>query len=105
MIMTKHPPKYLLFVKILNEEFIENENLTLEENNNKRKKLYLEKKKAREKIYDFTVSVGLYDLNKIESIKWKNEEIEIIKCNYSIEKGFEKIKNIKQKEEKFDNFS
>ena len=92
-------------IKILNEEFIENENLTLEENNNERKKLYLEKKKAREKIYDFTVSVGLYDLNKIDSIKWKNEEIEIIKCNYSIEKGFEKIKNIKQKEEKFDNFS
>ena len=92
-------------IKILNEEFIENENLTLEENNNKRKKLYLEKKKAREKIYNFTVSVGLYDLNKIDSIKWKNEEIEIIKCNYSIEKGFEKIKNIKQKEENFDNFS
>ena len=34
-------------IKILNEEFIENENLTLEENNNERKKLYLEKKKAQ----------------------------------------------------------
>jgi CRISPR-associated endonuclease/helicase Cas3 len=87
---------------ILNKEFEKNADLSNEENNSKREKLILKKLKARDHIYNYSVSVGYYDLNKVNKIGWNNEEIDIVKCNYSKERGFERIKPVK--EEAFDNF-
>ena len=61
----------------MNEEFEKNPNLSDEENKENREKFYLKKVKARNNIFDFTVSVGLYDLNRVDKIIWKNGEIEI----------------------------
>lgn len=91
-------------ISILNEEFEKNPNLSDIENNKKREEFYLKKVKARNNIYDFTVSVGLYDLYKVGLVEWKNESIEITECNYSFERGFERIRAEKHKEETYDNF-
>lgn len=89
---------------ILNEEFEKNPNLSDEENKQNREKFYLKKVKARNNIFDFTVSVGLYDLNPVGKITWKNGEIEITECNYSKKRGFERIRAEKNKEETYDNY-
>ena len=60
--------------------------------------------KARNNIFDFTVSVGLYDLNRVDKIIWKNGEIEITECNYSKDRGFQRIRAEKNKEETYDNY-
>ena len=89
---------------ILNEEFEKNPNLSDEENKENREKFYLKKVKARNNIFDFTVSVGLFDLNPVGKITWKNGEIEMTECNYSKERGFERIRAEKHKEETYDNY-
>ena len=89
---------------ILNEEFEKNPNLSDEENKENREKFYLKKVKARNNIFDFTVSVGLYDLNRVDKIIWKNGEIEITECNYSKDRGFQRIRAEKNKEETYDNY-
>jgi len=91
-------------VKVLNEEFEKNPNLSDVENNKIRSDFYLKKVKARNNIFDFTVSVGLYDLHKVGIVEWKNESIEITECNYSKDRGFERIRAEKNKEETYDNY-
>ncbi len=88
---------------ILNEEFKKKTDLSKLEKDRLREELILKKLKARNKIYNYTVSVGFYDLNEVNKITLNHEEIKIIECNYSKERGFERIKPEKQ-EECFDNF-
>ena len=95
--------EYLEILRLA-EEFEKNPNLSDEENKENREKFYLKKVKARNNIFDFTVSVGLFDLNPVGKITWKNGEIEMTECNYSKERGFERIRAEKHKEETYDNY-
>ncbi|MGL6130944.1 MAG: hypothetical protein ACRCZ9_04925, partial [Fusobacteriaceae bacterium] len=64
----------------------------------------IQKAKAQHELEQFTISVGIYDLNRTgESINLGFNKIEIINCEYSYEEGFKRIKNNKR-EEWTDNF-
>ena len=91
-------------LEVLKKKYINNDKISVEENNKRREALKLEKVRAREAVYDLTVSVGIYDRNKISSIKFGNEEIEITDCKYDFERGFERIKVEKKTVETYDNF-
>jgi len=88
--------------KICNKIFEKDETLTDEENKKRREEFILEQKEAREEIYSYTLSVRLYDLNKTGKVVSDGfEEIPVIECNYSVERGFERIKEEGQKEDNF----
>lgn len=88
---------------ILKEEFKKNMDLSSKENEKFKEKFILRKQKARNNICDFTISVGIYDKYEIGSIMLNWEEIKIVRCYYSRERGFERIIP-ERKEEYFDNF-
>ena len=93
-------------LKVLKEEFVKDEKLSKEENNKRKDELKLKKIKIREELFNFTVSVGIYDLNVVKEIEWGYEKLKIVKCKYCKKRGFERIpmeKN-KIKEEVYDNF-
>ncbi|MDA3884078.1 MAG: CRISPR-associated helicase Cas3' [Candidatus Delongbacteria bacterium] len=90
--------------EIIKEVFYWVESLSSNENKRNKDKLKVRKAKAREEILSFTVSVGIYDLNKTgNNVDIGFEKIDIINCDYSYEKGFIRIKKEKQVEV-FDNF-
>lgn len=92
-------------IKVIKKKFTYDDKLSKEENDKNKEKLQLAKVKARQNIYELTVSVGTYDLNKTgTSIKLGNEEIHVVKCKYDNKRGFERIK-IEKKEDSFDRFS
>ncbi|WP_320047446.1 CRISPR-associated helicase Cas3' [uncultured Ilyobacter sp.] len=91
-------------LEILRKRYLDDPKINKEENIKKREALKLEKIRARDNIYGLTVSVGIYDRNKIDSIKFGDEEIEITKCKYDFERGFERIKVENKKDEAYDNF-
>ncbi len=94
-------------LEILKMEFIYDETKSKKENLDTKDKLYLDKIKAKERIYDYTVSVGIYDLNEsTTSINIGYEKIIINKCSYSFEKGFEREKKEYNEtaENTYDNF-
>lgn len=69
----------------------------------------LKKARAQHELEEFTVSVGIYDLNKTgESVNLGFNKIEIINCEYTSEEGFKRIKKEakedKKQEEWTDNF-
>jgi len=78
--------------------------LSKEENAEIKAKSKIAKAKARQAIYNYTVSVGLYDFNKSsKTLDLDFEKIPVVKCDYSFEKGFIRLK-IEKQEEVFDNF-
>jgi CRISPR-associated endonuclease/helicase Cas3 len=83
--------------EIIKEVFYWVESLSSNENKRNKDKLKVRKAKAREEILSFTVSVGIYDLNKTgNNVDIGFEKIDIINCDYSYEKGFIRIKKEKQ---------
>ncbi len=90
---------------ILMEKHINDSNKTIEENKNIKEKLKIKKIKAREKIKGYTVGVGIYDVNKTgNTLDLGYEKIEVVKCKYSEEFGFERIKLESKQDDSFDNF-
>lgn len=68
-------------------------------------KLKLDKLRAKKEIYNYTVPVGAYDLNKVDKIDLGHGEIiDIVRCEYDDKRGFKRVLQEKQVE-KFDNFS
>ena len=89
---------------ILEKEFLKKQKLNNQEKE-ENKKLRIAKAKAKDEIYNFTVSVYNYELNKTgEFINFGYEKIEIVRCNYSADKGFERVKKTKTEEDNFDAF-
>ena len=66
---------------------------------------YLEKVKAREALSSFSVAVGMYDLSKSDKQRAMKEEFIVARCNYSLERGFERdVVEEKEQGEVFDMF-
>lgn len=61
-----------------------------EENEKFKEELELTKVKARDFINGFTISVGIYDLNKQAKYNVLNNEFPYIKCKYDEKRGFER---------------
>jgi CRISPR-associated endonuclease/helicase Cas3 len=87
--------------QIANEDFAYDKEQNYEQNNKIRNDLFLRRIKAREKINEYTVSVGIYDLSRYERHNVIKEEICIIKCKYDSNMGFERTDTA---EEIFDRF-
>lgn len=88
-------------------EKIEKGSLSFEEYNKLKNENRLKKARAQHELEQFTVSVGIYDLNKTgESIDLGFNKFQIVNCEYSSEEGFVRVKREKfEKEEWTDNFN
>ncbi len=88
---------------LLKEKYIFDKSLNKEENKLLRDKFFVNQQKIRNEIEKYTVSVGIYDLNKTgEYINTGYENIPIVNCEYDEDIGFIRVKN--EKKDNTDNF-
>lgn len=100
----KHKEKILELEKSLKEKYKYNSSLSKEENNKLRNNFIIKSQKLKNELEQYTVSVGIYDLNKTGiSIDTAYENIPVINCEYDENIGFIR-KKIEKSKEKFDAF-
>ncbi len=92
---------------LLKEKYTYNKSLSRDENKRLKDKFFLNQQKLRDEIEKYTVSVGIYDLNKTgKTINTGFEIIPIVNCKYDNNIGFIRVKMEKGGNiNKFDAFS
>ena len=96
--------KILEIEELLKEKYQYNSSLSKEENEKLRNKFIIERQKLKNELEQYTISVGIYDLNKTGmSIETFYENIPVVNCEYDEKIGFIR-KKVEKSEEKFDAF-